>query len=130
LLQNYGNPKLSEDSPVTRRRIIAIPPSQEYCALDNWRPYNPTTTVGRLNRRNFRPCSSSSLISLAASPFFPNERFWTVAGITYRDAMVLSRMLTSDVQEARSFLSALKEQLQEEVQPGEILIIERDVETL
>ena len=63
--------------------------------------FNPTTTVGRLNRRNFRPCSSSSLISLAASPSFSNEGFWTVAGITYRDAIVLYRMLTSDPQEAR-----------------------------
>ena len=68
---------------------------------DPWEPFSPTTTVGRLNRRNFRPCSSSSLISLAASPSFPNEGFWTVAGITYRDATVPYRMLTSDAQEAR-----------------------------
>jgi hypothetical protein len=41
------------------------------------------------------------LISLAATPSFPNEGFWTVAGITDRDAIVLYRMLTSDAQEAR-----------------------------
>jgi hypothetical protein len=62
---------------------------------------SPTTTVGRLNRKNFRPCSSSSSISLAASPSFPNEGFWAMAGITYRNAMVLYHMLTSDAQEAR-----------------------------
>jgi hypothetical protein len=30
-----------------------------------------------------------------------NEGYWTVAGLTSRDAMVIHRMLTSDAQEAR-----------------------------
>ncbi len=60
----------------------------------------------------------------------PNEGFWTVAGITYRDAIVIDRVLTSDAQEARQFLSALKERLKEELQQEDILIVERDVETL
>jgi hypothetical protein len=53
-----------------------------------------------------------------------------VAGVTYRDAIVIYRVLTSDVQEARQFLSALKERLKEQLQQEEILIVERDVETL
>ena len=60
----------------------------------------------------------------------PNEGFWTVAGITYRDAIVIYRVLTSDAQEARQFLSALKERLKEELEQEDILIVERDVETL
>jgi hypothetical protein len=52
------------------------------------------------------------------------------AGITYRDAIVIYRVLTSDAQEARQFLSALKERLKEQLQQEEILIVERDVETL
>jgi hypothetical protein len=60
----------------------------------------------------------------------PNEGFWTVAGVTYRDAIVIYRVLTSDAQEARRFLSALKERLKEQRQQEEILIVERDVETL
>jgi hypothetical protein len=90
------------------------------------------TTAGRLNRRSFKSCSSSSSISSVASPFFPqpNEGFWTVAGITYRDAIVIYRVITSDEQEARRFLSALKERLKEELQQEEILIVERDVATL
>jgi hypothetical protein len=60
----------------------------------------------------------------------PNEGFWTVAGITYRDAIVIDRVLTSDAQEARQFLSALQERLKEELQQEDILIVERDVETL
>jgi hypothetical protein len=64
--------------------------------------------------------------------FFPqsNEGFWTVAGVTYRDAIVIYRVLTSDAQEARQFLSALKERLKEQLQQEEILIVERDVEML
>jgi hypothetical protein len=60
----------------------------------------------------------------------PNEGFWTVAGITYRDAIVIYRVITSEAQEARRFLSTLKEQLKEALQQEEILIVERDVETL
>jgi hypothetical protein len=41
----------------------------------------------------------------------PNEGFWTVAGVTYRDAIVIYRVLTSDAQEVRRFLSALTERL-------------------
>ena len=60
----------------------------------------------------------------------PNEGLWTVAGVTYRDAIVIYRVLTSDAQEARRFLSALKEQLKAELEQEDILIVERDVETL
>ena len=60
----------------------------------------------------------------------PNEGFWTVAGVTDRDAIVIDRVLTSDAQEAQQFLSALKERLKERLQQEEILLVERDVETL
>jgi hypothetical protein len=60
----------------------------------------------------------------------PNEGFWTVAGITYRDAIVIYRVITSEAQEARRSLSTLKEQLKEALQQEEILIVEREVETL
>ena len=53
-----------------------------------------------------------------------------VAGITYRDAIVIYRVITSEAQEARRFSSTLKEQLKEALQQEEILIVERDVETL
>jgi hypothetical protein len=53
-----------------------------------------------------------------------------VAGVTYRDAIVIYRVLTADAQEARRFLSALKERLKAELQQEDILIVERDVETL
>jgi putative NADPH-quinone reductase len=60
----------------------------------------------------------------------PNQGFWTLAGITYRDEIVIYRVITSDQQEARRFLADLKERLREEFEQEEILIVERDVETL
>ncbi len=60
----------------------------------------------------------------------PNAGFWTMAGMTYRDEIVIYRVITSDEQEARRFLSALKERLKEEFQQEDILIVEREVETL
>ena len=60
----------------------------------------------------------------------PNEDFWTMAGITYRDEIVIYRVITSDEQAARQFLSDLKEWLKEELRQEEILIVERNVETL
>ena len=53
-----------------------------------------------------------------------------MVGITYRDAIVIYRATTSDAQAARRFLAALKAQLKEALQQEDILIVERDVETL
>jgi hypothetical protein len=59
-----------------------------------------------------------------------NEGFWTLAGMTYRDEIVIYRVITSDEQGARQFLSDLTERLKVEFQQEEILIIERNVEAL
>jgi hypothetical protein len=87
------------------------------------RPVEPQT---------FQALQQQLLDQFGGLTFFPqpNEGFWTVAGVTYRDAIVIYRVLTSDAQEARRFLSALKERLKEQRQQEEILIVERDVETL
>lgn len=64
--------------------------------------------------------------------FFPqaNEGFWRAGGVTYRDQIVIFRILTTDAPEARRFLSELKEELKEELRQEDVLIVERDVETL
>jgi hypothetical protein len=48
-----------------------------------------------------------------------------MAGITYRDEIVIYRVITSDEQEARRFLSALKERLKEAFQQEDILIVDQ-----
>jgi hypothetical protein len=60
----------------------------------------------------------------------PNEGFWRLGGVTYRDQIVIYRVLTSRARSARRFLSQLKQRPIQEFQQEEILIVERDVETL
>jgi hypothetical protein len=79
----------------------------------------------------FQALQTQLLAQFGGLTFFPqpNEGFWTLADITYRDEIVIYRVLTSEQQEARRFLSDLKERLKREFQQEDILIVERDVET-
>ena len=87
------------------------------------RPVEPQT---------FQALQQRLLQQFGGLTFFPqpNQGLWTIAGITYRDEIVIYRVITSDVQEARRFWSEFKERLKQELQQEAILIVERDVETL
>ena len=82
--------------------------------------------------QKFQDLQQQLLDQFGGLTFFPqpNEGLWTMAGVTYRDEIVIYRMITSNEQEARRFLSDLKEWLKEELRQEEILIVERNVETL
>jgi hypothetical protein len=86
----------------------------------------------QIEPQKFQELQKQLLDQFGGLTFFPqpNTGFWTMAGITYRDEIVIYRVITSDEQEARRFLSDLKRRLKEELQQEEILIVERDVETL
>ena len=60
----------------------------------------------------------------------PNKGFWRMGSVTYRDEIVIYRVIASASQESRRFLQDLKQRLKEELEQEEILIVERDVETL
>jgi hypothetical protein len=60
----------------------------------------------------------------------PNQGFWRVGNVTYRDEIVIARVLASNSRRARRFLRTLKEELKVEFAQEEILIVERDVEAL
>jgi hypothetical protein len=60
----------------------------------------------------------------------PKEGFWKMAGVTYRDAIVIYRVLAANARSARRFLRLLKSHLKRELKQEEILIVERDVQTL
>ena len=64
--------------------------------------------------------------------FFPqaNEGFWRAGGVSYRDEIVIFRILAADAAAARRFLTQLKEDLKTQLAQEELLIVERDVETL
>ena len=57
----------------------------------------------------------------------PNQGFWKFGDITYRDEIVIYRVITQDPASARDFLAHFKEHLKLEFQQQEILIIEREV---
>ncbi len=60
----------------------------------------------------------------------PNRGFWRMAEVTYRDEIVIYRVIGSDAEESREFLGKLKQRLKTDFQQEEILIVERDVRTL
>ena len=82
--------------------------------------------------QKFQDLQQQLLDQFGGLTFFPqpNEGFWTMAGVTYRDAIVIYRVITSDEQAARQLLSDLKERLKEELRQENILIVERNIETL
>jgi len=80
--------------------------------------------LSELNRRLFNQFEGLT--------FFPqaNEGLWRAGGVTYRDEIVVFRILATDATAARRFLTELKQGLMREWKQQEILIVERDVETL
>jgi hypothetical protein len=60
----------------------------------------------------------------------PNEGFWQMGDVTYRDEIVIYRVLARRAAAARRFLAQLKQRLKREFKQEEILIVERDEETL
>ena len=57
----------------------------------------------------------------------PNQGFWKFGDMTYRDGIVIYRVISQDPSGARVFLATLKQHLQREFHQQEILIIEREV---
>jgi hypothetical protein len=53
-----------------------------------------------------------------------------MGGITYRDEIVIYRVLSANPRAARRHLRDLKQQLKKDLEQEEILVVERDVETL
>jgi hypothetical protein len=80
----------------------------------------------------FQELQEALLSHFGGLTFFPqpNEGFWRMAGVTYRDEIVIYRVIGSSAEEARPFLENLKERLKVEFAQEEILIVERDVRTL
>ena len=61
--------------------------------------------------------------------YFPqaNHGFWKFGEITYRDEIVIYRVIGRDATSARQFLGDLKEHLKRDLRQEEILIIEREI---
>jgi hypothetical protein len=64
--------------------------------------------------------------------FFPqrNEGSWKMGKATFRDEIVICRILTEEVRRSREFFLQLKKELKLDLQQQEVLIVERKVEVL
>ncbi len=64
--------------------------------------------------------------------FFPqkSEGTWKIGSVTFRDEMVILRVLAEEVRAARDFFRKLKEELKADLQQEDVLIVERRVRTL
>jgi hypothetical protein len=56
----------------------------------------------------------------------PNQGFWRFGEMTYRDEIVIYRVISRDPG-SRDFLASLKQQLKRDLKQEEILIIEREI---
>ncbi|MEK7686136.1 MAG: hypothetical protein AAB466_12005 [Verrucomicrobiota bacterium] len=60
----------------------------------------------------------------------PNQGFWKFGNVTYRDEIVIYRVISTDPAGSRDFLAGLKEHLKRAFRQEEILIIEREIGVL
>jgi len=60
----------------------------------------------------------------------PNEGYWRAGGVTYRDQIVIYRVVADKARPARTFLKRLKEDLKRVFRQEEIFLVERDVNIL
>jgi hypothetical protein len=91
--------------------------------------YNDGTPI---DSRKFQKLQRYLLDHFGGVTYFPqpNKGLWKLADVTYRDEIVIYRVIAISAREARQTLKDLKEQLLKELEQEEILIVERDVETL
>ncbi len=60
----------------------------------------------------------------------PNQGFWKFGNMTYRDEIVIYRVISQNPVTSRDFLRTLKEDLKQHFQQEAFLIIEREISLL
>jgi hypothetical protein len=88
--------------------------------------YNDGSTI---ESARFQEIQTRLLERFDGLTYFPqaNQGFWKFGEITYRDEIVIYRVISEDAAGGRNFLVGLKEHLKRELRQEEILIIERDI---
>jgi hypothetical protein len=91
--------------------------------------YNDGTSI---EAKTIERIGQTLLKQFGGVTFFPqpNEGLWQMGSVTFRDQIVIFRVLTGKVRTARRFFTTLKQELKSELEQEEILIVEKDVETL
>ena len=87
------------------------------------RPIEPDK-LARLKRR--------LVLEFGGLTYFPqeNEGVWKVGAFTFRDKVVILRVLSNDAVQAEAFLIGLKEDIRREWQQADVLIVSREVGTV
>ena len=85
-----------------------------------------------IEKRKIRQVGALLLEFFGAVTFFPQENkgWWTMQGVTFRDSIVIYRVVTNRTKAARAFLRKLKEELKRDVRQEEILIVEKEARTI
>ena len=88
--------------------------------------YNNGTPI---EPNKFQELQSGLLDRFEGLTYFPqaNQGFWKFGDMTYRDEIVIYRVISRDSNSSREYLGKLKEQLKQDFQQLDILIIERDI---
>src|SRR5262245_55601104 len=85
-----------------------------------------------IEARKFQELQQQLLTEFGGVTYFPqpNEGLWRLGDVVYQDEIVIYRVLAKKRRKARRFLELMKEQLKQSFKQLDILIVERDVETL
>jgi hypothetical protein len=88
--------------------------------------YNNGSPVGPAK---FQELQGRLLEQFEGLTYFPqaNQGYWKFGNVTYRDEIVIYRVISQDSGASREWLGKLKEHLKQEFQQLDILIIEREV---
>jgi hypothetical protein len=91
--------------------------------------YNDGTAI---EARKFQQLQSRLLEKFGGVTYFPQPKqgVWRMENVTYRDEIVIYRVLAEKTRSARRFLGKLKSKLKKVFRQEEILIVERTVKTL
>lgn len=91
--------------------------------------YNDGSPV-ELNK--FQQLQETLLEQFGGLTFFPqpNHGYWRMGNVTYRDEIVIYRVVSGKSKAARRFLADLKQRLKRSFRQEEIFIVERKVDTV
>ena len=59
-----------------------------------------------------------------------HQGYWRIGGVTFRDEIVIYRVLADEPHTARDFFARLKEELKADLHQEDVLIVERQVEVI
>ena len=91
--------------------------------------YNDGTPIESVKFQNLQTLLLDQFGGLTFFPQ-PNQGFWKMGDVTYRNEIVVYRVLAAKPRTARRFLTRLKEDLKRSLRQEEIFIVERTVGTV